>query len=79
MYGILYILDIENIILPMSRKTDTLLVHVRLDEELLERIDDFRFENRFEDRTRAIRWLLKWALNHSNKSKKPAESVIEAP
>jgi metal-responsive CopG/Arc/MetJ family transcriptional regulator len=43
----------------MSRKTDTSLVHVRLDQELLERINNFRFENRFEDRTRAIRWLLK--------------------
>ena len=63
----------------MSRKTDTSLVHVRLDEELLERIDNFRFENRFEDRTRAIRWLLKWALNNSGKARNPAEPAVKAP
>jgi metal-responsive CopG/Arc/MetJ family transcriptional regulator len=63
----------------MSRKTDTLLVHVRLDEELLERIDTFRFENRFNDRTRAIRWLLKWALNNCAKAKQPAEPMVKAP
>jgi metal-responsive CopG/Arc/MetJ family transcriptional regulator len=63
----------------MSRKTDTLLVHVRLDEELLERIDTFRFENRFNDRTRAIRWLLKWALNNCSNAKKPAEPMVKAP
>lgn len=62
----------------MSRKTDTSLVHVRLDEELLERINDFRFENRFEDRTRAIRWLLKWALNNCENPKKAVEAGIKA-
>jgi metal-responsive CopG/Arc/MetJ family transcriptional regulator len=63
----------------MSRKTATLLVHVRLDDELLERVDTFRFENRFEDRTRAIRWLLKWALNNSGKTKKPPEPMAKTP
>ena len=62
----------------MSRKTDTSLVHVRLDEELLERINNFRFENRFEDRTRAIRWLLKWALNNCDKVNRPVEPTSKA-
>jgi metal-responsive CopG/Arc/MetJ family transcriptional regulator len=63
----------------MSRKTAMSLVHVRLDEELLERVDNFRFEDRFDNRTRAIRWLLKWALNNSGKTKKPPESLAKSP
>jgi hypothetical protein len=33
-----------------------------IDTELLDRIDDFRFDNRFPTRAGAIRWLLDWAL-----------------
>ena len=33
-----------------------------IDVELLDRIDDFRFDNRFPTRAGAIRWLLEWAL-----------------
>ena len=33
-----------------------------IDTELLNRIDDFRFDNRFPTRAGAIRWLLEWAL-----------------
>jgi len=32
--------------------------------ELLSRLDDFRFEHRFESRAEAIRHLLEWALNN---------------
>lgn len=35
-----------------------------IDPELLERIDAFRFENRFASRAAAIKWLLQWALDH---------------
>jgi hypothetical protein len=38
-------------------------VHMLLDHELLSRIDDFRFAQRFESRTAAIKWLLNWALS----------------
>jgi hypothetical protein len=30
--------------------------------DLLTRIDDFRYDNRFPTRAGAIRWLLEWAL-----------------
>ena len=39
------------------------MVHMRLDLPLLKRLDDFRFKNRFESRSEAARWLLKFALD----------------
>jgi hypothetical protein len=33
-----------------------------IDRELLNKIDDFQFENRFKSRAAAIKWLLDWAL-----------------
>ena len=47
-------------------------VHMLFDQELLSRIDDFRFAQRFESRTAAIKWLLNWAL-----SKKPIRKLDE--
>ncbi len=34
-----------------------------IEPELLKRLDDFRFKNRFESRAAAIKWLLSWALD----------------
>jgi hypothetical protein len=36
---------------------------LKLDETLLADIDEFRFEQRFESRTKAIQWLLRTALD----------------
>ena len=44
----------------MSKQTQFL--HFVIDPELLKRIDDFRFENRFPTRSAAVKWLLAWAL-----------------
>jgi hypothetical protein len=33
-----------------------------VDPELLKRLDDWRFKNRFATRAAAIKWLLDWAL-----------------
>lgn len=41
-----------------------------VDNELLERIDDFRFENRVPSRSEAIRQLIEKALKEYEKSKK---------
>ena len=38
-------------------------VHMLFEKDLLSRIDDFRFKQRFESRTDAIKWLLTWALD----------------
>ncbi len=36
-----------------------------IERELLDRVDDFRFDNRFPTRAGAIRWLLEWALKRA--------------
>jgi metal-responsive CopG/Arc/MetJ family transcriptional regulator len=48
----------------MTAKTVTKkqYVNVLFDDNLMKRVDDFRFKNRFPSRTEAIRWLLNWAL-----------------
>jgi hypothetical protein len=34
-----------------------------IEPDLLKRLDDFRFKNRFASRAAAIKWLLAWALD----------------
>ena len=46
-----------------NEKQEGQLIHMRLDKPLLERIDDFRFRMRFESRSEAARWLMKYALD----------------
>lgn len=41
------------------------LIHMLIDEDLLKRIDDFRFQHRFQSRTAAVRWLVLWALQQA--------------
>lgn len=43
------------------------LVHLVMDEAFIERIDDFRFANRFPSRAAAIKWLLDAALKQGLK------------
>jgi hypothetical protein len=38
-----------------------------IEPELLKRLDDFRFKQRFASRAAAIKWLLGWALKQSPK------------
>lgn len=47
------------------------LVHLNVDAAMLERIDDFRFDNRFTSHTAAITWLLDWALNQNPTPERP--------
>lgn len=47
------------------------LLHIVFEPELLERVDDFRFANRFPSRAAAVKWLLTWALNQEPKVTKP--------
>lgn len=39
-----------------------------VDPELLQRLDDFRFKNRFGSRAEAIKWLLAFALDQKPKA-----------
>jgi metal-responsive CopG/Arc/MetJ family transcriptional regulator len=38
-----------------------------IEPELLKKLDDFRFNNRFQSRTEAIKWLLRFALDQKPK------------
>jgi len=38
------------------------LLNFLVESELLKRVDDFRFKQRFGSRAAAIKWLLDWAL-----------------
>ena len=46
----------------MGQRKNPLLTLV-INKKLLKEIDEFRFDNRFQSRAEAIRWLLEWALN----------------
>jgi metal-responsive CopG/Arc/MetJ family transcriptional regulator len=37
-------------------------LNILIGDDLLKRIDDFRFKHRFQSRTEAIRWLIEAAL-----------------
>jgi len=43
--------------------SDKPFLHFIVDEDLLKRLDGFRFENHFESRAAAIKWLLASALD----------------
>ena len=43
--------------------TDKPVLNFVIEPDLLKRVDDFRFKNRFDSRAAAIKWLLKAALD----------------
>jgi len=43
-------------------KPEKPLLNFLIEPELLRRVDDFRFKNRFDSRAAAIKWILAWAL-----------------
>lgn len=45
------------------------LINLMMSEELIKRVDDFRFENRFNTRAEAMRFLMEWALDNGAKIK----------
>jgi metal-responsive CopG/Arc/MetJ family transcriptional regulator len=47
----------------MSEEAGKHFINIAFDEKLLSRVDDFRFKARFQSRTKAIRWLIKAALD----------------
>jgi metal-responsive CopG/Arc/MetJ family transcriptional regulator len=49
--------------------TEKPILTFAVDEELLERLNDFRFENRIETRSEAIRMLVEKALKDYEKKK----------
>ena len=47
------------------------IISLAIDETLLERLDDFRYENRFPSRSAAILYLIRKALDTIDAEKKP--------
>lgn len=45
--------------------TGKTLMHVSMEDDLLKRLDDFRFERRFPSRAAALKSLLRWALTQN--------------
>jgi metal-responsive CopG/Arc/MetJ family transcriptional regulator len=43
---------------------DKKMIHLQLEQELVNRLDDFRFSHRIDNRTDVIRLLLDWALKN---------------
>lgn len=52
------------------------LLNFVVSPELLERIDNFRFEWRFPTRAAAIKWLLDWALRQNPEPYKEKEAPV---
>lgn len=46
------------------------LINFVIDHNLLERVDDYRFTHRFTSRAAAIKFLIRWALDHNPKPTK---------
>src|SRR5437773_10469294 len=53
------------------------LLNFIIEKELLEKIEDFRFRNRFATRAAAIKWLLAWALKQKPSPKTLPVQVAE--
>jgi hypothetical protein len=50
-----------------SMATDKPFLSFVVEEQLLAKLDDFRFKHRFPSRAAAIKWLLDWALTQKPK------------
>src|SRR5713101_7853870 len=55
------------------------LLNFIIEKELLEKIEDFRFRNRYPTRAAAIKWLLAWALKQKPSPKALPVQMEEAP
>jgi len=58
----------------MSPPSEKPMLTFVIDIDLLNRVDDFRYDNRFPTRAGAIRWLLEWALKQTPPSDKHRRS-----
>lgn len=58
------------------------LLHILMEQSLIDRLDDFRFEHRFTSRAAAVIWLLEWALGQKPapparpKASRPADQAL---
>ena len=59
--------------------SDRQLLNFIVEKDLLNRLDDFRFQNRFATRSGAIKWLLNWALVKNPSFAEPPSQAVEIP
>jgi hypothetical protein len=57
---------------------DRQLLNFIVEKDLLERVDDFRFQNRFATRAGAIKWLLDWAIRQAPSPPAPRRQAPQA-
>jgi hypothetical protein len=62
-----------------SMPSDRQLLNFIVEKDLLNRLDDFRFQNRFATRAGAIKWLLDWALEQGAKPDRIQVHVTAPP
>ena len=62
-----------------SMPSDRQLLNFIVEKDLLNRLDDFRFHNRFATRAGAIKWLLDWALEQGAKPDRTQLHVTPPP
>jgi len=60
--------------LQLMASPDKQFLNFSVDKELLKRIEDFRFKNRFQTKSAAIKWLLVFALDQ--KPKPPSQEDV---
>lgn len=60
----LFLLVILMILEVHSVGSEKPLVHFVVDEELLKRVDEYRYKKRFPSRAAAMKWLMEWALKN---------------
>ncbi len=42
-----------------------LFLHIPVNKDLMDKIDNYRFEHRFDSKAEAVRFLLEWALKQN--------------
>ena len=53
--------------------SDKPLLHIVMDQALIDRIDDFRYENRFPSRAAAVKWLIERSLDRGERPDRKAD------
>jgi metal-responsive CopG/Arc/MetJ family transcriptional regulator len=48
-------------------KGKTPFIAMKIEADLLQRIEEFRWKHRFKSRTEAMKWLMAWALKQNPK------------
>ena len=59
----------------MSEKTDKTFINIQIPTEMLDWIDDYRFKNRIQSRSEAVRQLIEKALGSPKKRPQRSKGI----